>query len=95
MAAQNVTHIRVKEPRKLENKESLQSLEQWRMQFRQFVKRDDHYRIFLSSDTVWDPFATNYGFRTETGGLARTASALKDDCKDFLYTLATFYPLVI
>ena len=73
MAAQSVNHIRVKEPRKLENKESLQSLEQWRTQFRQFMKRDDHYRIFLSSETVWDPLAINYGFATETAGLKRTA----------------------
>ena len=90
--ASQIAHLRMKEPRKLENKESFQSLQQWKMQFRQYVKQDDHYKTFLASDTVWNPQATNYGFEVETQGLKRSARALMDDCCDFLHTLATFLP---
>ena len=92
MTTQQISHIRVKEPRKLEAKETLQSLLQWKMQFKQYIKRDDHFKTFLSSDSSWDPNAANFGFNTETGGLRRSAAALKDDCTDFLCTLATFLP---
>ena len=91
MAAQT-THIRMKEPRRLENKETCQSLQQWKMQFRQYVKQDDHYRTFIASDVGWNPHEVNYGFSAEQTGLKRTASILKDDCQDFLHTLATFLP---
>ena len=85
-------HIKVPLPRKLENKETRQSLLQWKMQFRQYMKQDDHYRKFLASDTLWNPNARDYGFTAETTGLTRTATALMDDCKAFLSVLATFLP---
>lgn len=87
-----VAHIRMKEPRKLECKETQQSLDQWKMQFRQYVKQDDHYRKFLSSEIQWQPHAVNYGFEVETDGLKRSAREQKEDCCDFLHTLATFLP---
>ena len=62
------------------------------MQFRQYIKQDDHYRTFLASDVQWNPNARDYGFTAETAGLTRTARALMDDCKDFLSVLATFLP---
>ena len=86
------THIRMKEPRRLESKETCQSLQQWRMQFRQYIKQDDHYRIFIASDVAWNPQELNYGFDVEQAGLKRTALAMKDDCQDFLHMLATFLP---
>ena len=87
-----VTHVKVPLPRKLENKETQQSLLQWKMQFRQYMKRDDHYKTFLASDVEWNPNAVNYGFAAEAVGLQRSARALMDDCKDFLHTLSTFLP---
>ena len=87
-----MTHIKIREPRKLECKETMQSLQQWRMQFRQYMKQDDQYRLFLSSATQWNPTAQNYGFGDEETGLERTAAELMDDCKDFLHILATFLP---
>ena len=92
MAMSQVAHLRVKEPRKLENKESMQSLSQWKMQFRQFIKQDDHFKSFLASDSSWDPTLVNYGFSNETDGLKRSGTAKMDDCKDFLHMLATFLP---
>ena len=90
--AQQISHIKVPVPRKLENKETQQSLLQWKMQFRQYMKQDDHYRTFLASDVRWRPTQNNYGFAAETTGLERTAATLKDDSKDFLSILATFLP---
>ena len=92
MAGQQIAHIRVKEPRKLENAETMQSLQQWQTQFRQYVKRDDSYKKFLASDTTWNPSQTNYGFVAEQEGLKRSPQALMDDCKDFLHILASFLP---
>ena len=92
MSTQTVAHLRVKEPRKLENKESMQSLQQWKMQFKQFVKQDDHFKTFIASDMTWNPSLTNYGFQAETVGLKRTATAMMDDCVDFLHILANFLP---
>ena len=62
------------------------------MQFKQYIKQDDHYRTFIASDVVWDPLMTTYGFTAETTGLKRSVSALKDDCQDFLHILSTFLP---
>ena len=90
--AAKVTHIKIREPRKLECQETRISLQQWKMQFRQYIKQDDHYRGFIASDVVWNPLEDNYGFITETTGLQRNPRALKDDCQDFLHTLATFLP---
>ena len=92
MAQQQVTHIKVPVPPKLNNKETQQNLRLFKMQFRQYMKQDDHYRAFLSSDVEWDPNADNYGFEDEEAGLRRTAAAMKDDCKDFIFILATFLP---
>ena len=52
MAAQ-VTHVKIPLPRKLELKETMQSLVQWKMQFKQYMKQDDNYRGFLASDVEW------------------------------------------
>ena len=62
------------------------------MQFKQYIKQDDHYRSFLSPSIVWNPRLENYGFITETSGLKRAARNLMEDCQDFLHILATFLP---
>ena len=73
-------------------KETVLSLQQWRMQFKQYIKQDDHYRRFLGSNVTWDPTLANYGFLAETQGLNRSAADQMEDCKDFLHVLATFLP---
>ena len=90
--AQHVAHIKIREPRKLECKETVLFLQQWRMQFKQYIKQDDHYRRFLGSNVTWDPTLANYGFLAETQGLNRSAADEMEDCKDFLHVLATFLP---
>ena len=92
MATHHTSHIRIREPRKLESRETTLSLQQWRMQFKQYMKQDDSYRTFLASDVTWNPSQQNYGFHAEEEGLNRTAAGLMDDCRDFLSILATFLP---
>ena len=92
MANHHVAHIKIREPRKLECTETLLSLQQWKMQFKQYIKQDDHYKKFLGSNITWDPTLANYGFLPETQGLARSGNEQMDDCKDFLLILATFLP---
>ena len=91
MAAQ-INHVKIPLPRKLETKETMQSLQQWMMQFKQYMKQDDNYRGFLASDVVWNPAHRTYGFEAEAEGLRRTAVQKMDDCKDFLRILCTFLP---
>ena len=86
------THVKIPLPRKLESKETMQSLQQWKMQFKQYMKQDDNYRCFLGSDVAWNPTHVTYGFEAEAAGLRRTAIQKMDDCKDFLHVLCTFLP---
>ena len=87
-----VSHVKIPLPRKLELKETMQSLVQWRMQFKQYIKQDDNYRCFIASDVTWDPAHLTYGFAAEDNGRQRTAVQKMDDCKDFLLLLCTFLP---
>ena len=65
----------------------MQSLQQWRMQFRQYIKQDDQYRLFLASTTQWNPTAQNCGCVDEETGLERIAAELQ--------ILLPFYPIQI
>ena len=90
--ANHIAHIKIREPRKLECKETALSIQQWKMQFKQYMKQDDTYKTFLGSNVTWNPNVQNYGFVAETRGLNRSANEKMDDCKDFLQILATFLP---
>ena len=79
MAASQVTHVRVPPPRQLNNAETLQSLEQWYRTFKQYYKRDSHFKIFTLSTTVWDPEEDTFGFTAEPNGLKRQPLELKED----------------
>ena len=92
MAASQVTHVRVPPPRQLNNAETLQSLEQWYRTFKQYYKRDSHFKIFTLSTTVWDPEEDTFGFTAEPNGLKRQPLELKEDCIDFLHALSSYMP---
>ena len=83
-------HIKFNPPRALTSEETQQTMQQWKINFRQYMKRDDTYRTFLNMD--WNPAAANYGLVAETTGLQRTAAMLKDDLNDFLHLLASYLP---
>ena len=92
MAAAQVTHVRVPPPRQLNNAETLQSLEQWYRTFKQYYKRDSHFKIFTISTTIWDPVSDNFGFTAKQTGLKRQPLELKEDCIDFLHALSSYMP---
>ena len=63
-------------------------MQQWKINFKQYMKRDDSYRTFLSKQ--WDSTRLNYGFAAEADGMKRTPAALEEDLKDFLHILASY-----
>ena len=81
-----MSFVKFPPPRPLTKKETLDSLDHWRSQFRTFFKRDDTFRPFLRSDFAWDPTLEKFGF---TGADAQDRS---DDFDDFLNVLSGFLP---
>ena len=83
-------HIKFHPPRPLTDQETTHTLSQWKINFRQFCKKDDSYKYFLRSEVTWNPDADNFGFRANVG--ETTPAQLKDDLEDFLYMLASYLP---
>ena len=92
MATNQVTHVKIPPPRQLNNQETLQSLQQWYRTFKQYYKRDTHFKLFTLSTTTWDPTNATFGFQAETAGLRRPAEELREDCIDFLHAFAGYMP---
>ena len=82
-------------PRKLEIKESLDSLDQFKMSFRTYYSRDSNFKRFLKSSATWDNEEDNRGFVDETEGLKRTAPDLVMELENFLGTLASYLPFFL
>ena len=82
--------MKVPPPRPLQNNETTHTLAQWKINFRQYCKRDDTYRLFLKSSTTWNSQEVNYGFTNPING--REPSTIADDLLDFLHMLASFLP---
>ena len=81
-----MSFVKFPPPRPLTKKETLDSLEHWKSQFKTFFKRDDTFRPFLRSDFTWDPSLDKYGF---SGANAQEDS---DNFEDFLNVLSGFLP---
>ena len=95
MTASRTNIIKVLPPRNLAEQETTHSLSQWKINFRQYCKKDDLYRSFLMSETTWDPQKANYGLQAitaENGNVGRSAQARCDDLQDFLLMLASYLP---
>ena len=84
------SYVKVLPPRALSESETTHSLAQWKINFRQYIKRDDAYKVFLQSTTKWDGTKDDYGFVENLG--ERTPTQLADDVEDFLHLLASFLP---
>ena len=83
---------RVPVPRKLEQKETLQSLNQWRNTFRNYYRRCQFYGLFLSPDTSWDNSLSRGFIENESTGLKRSPKILAADLEGFLSCLASYLP---
>ena len=85
-----INTIKVLPPRPLTTSETTHSLSQWKVNFRQYCKKDDNFKHFLASTTRWDFTLENAGFVANVG--SRTPGNLKDDLEDFLLLLASYLP---
>ena len=66
-------------------------MQRWKVNFKQYLKRDDTYRPFLN--LAWDPSRNHYNLAGEGDtGLKRTAAQMKEDLLDFLHILCSFLP---
>ena len=78
-------------PRKLDQQETRQTLNQWKTVLRNFYRRCPYYSIFLLPATKWDQ-SPNRGFLQEQTGLKRTAETLASDLEGFLDSVASYLP---
>ena len=82
--------VKVPPPRPLLNNETTHTLAQWKINFRQYCKRDEAFNYFLRSSTKWDASKPNYGFTTAVG--SGEPAVVADELEDFLHMLASFLP---
>ena len=79
-------------PRKLEQQETLQSLNHWRGVFKNYYRRCQIYGFFLQFDVIWDN-SRHRGFTSsETSGLKRDPKTLAADLDSFLACLGSYLP---
>ena len=83
-------NIKILPPRPLTNTESTHSLTQWKINFKQYCKKDESYKHFLLQTTTWDFSKDNAGFTQNVG--SRSPAELKEDLNDFLLMLASYLP---
>ena len=79
-------------PRTLSKIETLDSLNQWKTQIKNFYRRDDQFKTFLSADATWNPLARYKGQAQETSGLRRSPAEMSDDLEVFLHLIAGYIP---
>ena len=76
-----LTQPRAMHPRRLEQQETLSSLNQWVITFKNFYRRCQYNSYFLQPDLTWGPMG-NRGFQAE--GLKRSPEILASDLEGFL-----------
>ena len=79
-------------PRRLEQRESLSSLNQWRTVFRNYYRRCPYYGTFLLPATKWDNSPDRGFVGPETTGLKRDVPTLIADLDGFLDCVGSFLP---
>ena len=90
MSETNFTQPRALAPRKLEQKETLQSLNHWKCMLVNYYRRCQFYSYYLAPNISWTN-ELNRGFiRAETSGLKREPDMLASDLNGFLSTIATW-----
>ena len=79
-------------PRKLDQQETLQTLNQWQSVFKNYYRRCSFYGLFLQPGITWND-DINHGFtEDEATGLKRTPEVLAADLDSFLECLGGFLP---
>ena len=92
MTENNPTQPKALTPRRLDQQESLQSLNQWKAVFRNYYRRCPYYGYFLLNTTTWDVTATRGFITAEPTGLKRDPETLRADLDGFLDCVGSFTP---
>ena len=88
----SISQPRALAPRRLDQRESIHSLNHWKSTFRNYYRRCQYYGLFLLPDTTWDN-STNRGFtQPETTGLKRNVQTLAADLAGFLDCVGSYLP---
>ena len=86
-------HVKTAPPRQLTANETLDSLDHWKTQFRQFFRHDDDYKPYFSATSTWDKQAANFGLHDVVrGDVTTTAAELAEHLQDFLELISSFLP---
>ena len=88
----NLQQPRALLPRRLDQKETLQSLNHWKSTFRNFYRRCPYYGLFLIPSTRWDNSDSRGFTSAETTGLKRDVETLAADLVGFLDCVAGYIP---
>ena len=79
-------------PRKLEQRETLQSLSHLRRVFKNYYRRCQFYGYFLAPNVKWDNSANRGLSFAENSGLKRSPEVLASDLEGFLASLGSYLP---
>ena len=79
-------------PRRLEQQENLQSLNQWKSVFRNYYRRCPYNSFFLQPTTSWDNSESRGFTAPEPSGLKRDALTLAADLDGFLECVGSYCP---
>jgi len=79
-------------PRRLEQTETLQTLNQWRGVLQNYFRRCQYYSYYLQPNLTWNT-SVDHGFtESERTGLKRTPQLLSADLDGFLETISSYLP---
>ena len=79
-------------PRKLDQKENLQSLNHWKSVFLNYYRRCPFHGYFIQPNVTWDNSVTRGFTQNETNGLKRDVQTLASDLAGFLACLGSYLP---
>ena len=89
---QHNSQPRALQPRRLDQIESLQSMNHWRSVFRNFYRRCPYYGLFLLPSTTWDSSPSRGFQEDEATGLKRDVATLAADLEGFLDCVGSYCP---
>ena len=92
MSEMQVSQPRALLPRRLDQQETLNSLNQWVITFKNFYRRCTYYGYFLQPGVAWSTNSNERGFTAEQTGLKRSPSVLSSDLEGSLQTLSGYLP---
>ena len=90
MTTNVISQVKVLPPRPLSSTETVHSLSQWKINFKQYCKKDEAFKFFLRATTRWDKTKQHAGFTENVGN--KSPEQLQEDLEDFLLMLASYLP---